>query len=60
MDVSARTFGAGLLHGTIQAVNIPAVPLPVLQAMAQTDTWPCMHLISLTLSVDGVLYLVQL
>ena len=40
---SARTFAVGLLHGTIQAppgVNIPAVPLPVLQAMAETDTWP--------------------
>ena len=34
------TFAAGLLHGTIQAppgVNIPDVPLPVLEA---TDTWP--------------------
>ena len=45
--MSARTFAVGLLHGPIQAppgVNIPAVPLPVLQAMAQTDrhdmTWP--------------------
>ena len=41
--MSARTFAVGLLHGTIQAppgVNIPAVPLPVLQAMEQTDTWP--------------------
>ncbi len=41
--MSARTFAVGLLHGTIQAppgVNIPAIPLPVLQAMAQTDTWP--------------------
>ena len=43
MHVSARTFAADLLHGTIQAppgVNIPAVLLPVLEAMAQTDTWP--------------------
>ena len=41
--MSAHTFAVGLLHGTIQAspgVNIPAVPLPVLQAMAQTDIWP--------------------
>ena len=61
MDVSARTFAAGLLHGTIQAspsVNIPAVPLPVLEAMAQIDTWPPNF--SEFFSVDGMLYLVQL
>ena len=39
--MSARTFAGGLIHGTILAstgVNIPAVPLSVLQAMEQTDT----------------------
>ena len=58
--MSARTFAVGLLHGTIQAppgVNIPAVPLPILQAMEQTDND---FQTSLTSHVDGVLYFVFL
>ena len=41
--MSVHTFAMGLLNGTIQAppgVNIPAVPLPILQTMAQTDALP--------------------
>ena len=41
--MTARTFAVGLLLGTIQALpglNIPAVPISVLQAMEQTDTRP--------------------
>ena len=42
--MSARTFAVVLLHGNNPSssdVNIPAVLLPLLQAMAQTetDTW---------------------
>ena len=41
--MSARTLAVGLIHGRIQApqgVNIPAIPLSVLQTMEQTDKWP--------------------
>lgn len=41
--MSARTFAVGYLNGTIQpapGINIPAVPLPILQTMTQTNTWP--------------------
>ena len=52
--MSAHTFAVGLLHGTIQAppgMNIPAVPLSVLQAMEQTHGLQTF----LTSFVDGVL-----
>ena len=55
--MSARTFAVGLFHGTIQAppgMNIPAIPIPVLQAMEQTHGLQT----SLTTFVDGVIYLV--
>ena len=43
--MSAHTFAGGLIatwNNPIvpPGVNIPAVPLSVLQAMEQTDTWP--------------------
>jgi len=41
--MSARAFAVGYLNGTLQpapGVNIPAVPLPVLRTMTQTNTWP--------------------
>ena len=55
-EISARTFAVGLLHGTIQprpGVNIPAVPLTILQDMARAHGLQTY----LTYFVYGVLYL---
>ena len=41
--MSALTFAVGLINGTLQPspeVNLPAVPVPILQEMIQTNTWP--------------------
>lgn len=39
----ARTFAVGLMNRTIQPTpqgSIPAIPLPLLQEMVETDSWP--------------------